>query len=132
MDRLFLDANVLFSAAYRSHSSLLQLWSRKNVRLCTSRCALEEAHRNLTDESQTRRLNKLSRKLEFYDAAVEELPRDVHLPAKDAPIFLAALEAQATHLLTGDIRHFGPYLGKRVVGILVLLPGEYLRGAHRR
>jgi uncharacterized protein len=43
------------------------------------------------------------------------------------PIVLAALEAGATHLLTGDVRHFGPYFGKKIEGLLVMLPGEYLR-----
>jgi hypothetical protein len=38
------------------------------------------------------------------------------------------MEARATHLLTGDIRHFGPYLGRKIAGIAILLPGEYLRG----
>jgi len=127
VDRVFLDANVLFSAAYRNDSSLLRLWSRKDAILCTSHYALEEAQRNLAEESQRERLRKLSEKLEFYDAAILEVPRDVHLPAKDAPILLAAMEAGATYLLTGDIRHFGPYFGRKIGGILVCLPGEYLR-----
>jgi hypothetical protein len=42
------------------------------------------------------------------------------------PILLAAIEARATHLLTGDIRHFGLYFGKRIEGIRIMLPGEYL------
>ena len=127
MDRVFLDANVLFSAAYRGDSSLRELWSRKDIELCTSHYALEEAHRNLAEASQRERLAKLSQKLRFYGAADRELPRDVHLPVKDAPILLAAMEAEATHLLTGDMRHFGPYLGKRVAGIVILAPGDYLR-----
>ncbi len=36
--------------------------------------------------------------------------------AKDEPIFLAALLAQATHLLTGDLKHFGHYFGQTVAG----------------
>jgi hypothetical protein len=40
---------------------------------------------------------------------------------------LAAIEARATHLLTGDFRHFGSYFGKKLEGIFVLPPGEYLR-----
>jgi hypothetical protein len=55
------------------------------------------------------------------------------LPDKDVPILLAAIEARATHLITGDVRHFGAYFGKRIEGILVLLPGDYLKkGAARR
>ena len=41
MDRVFLDANVLFSAAYRQDSSLLRLWELKDVELVTSAYAFE-------------------------------------------------------------------------------------------
>jgi hypothetical protein len=37
------------------------------------------------------------------------------------------MEAQATHLLTGDVRHFGPYFGKTVQGVLVVTAAEYLK-----
>ena len=37
-----------------------------------------------------------------------------------------AIGVGATHLLTGDFRHFGPYYGKRIEGFLVLSSGEYL------
>jgi hypothetical protein len=30
-------------------------------------------------------------------------------------------------IITGDIRHFGPYFGKKIQGILVLPPGGYLK-----
>jgi len=99
----------------------------RNVELCSSHYALEEARSNLAEDEQKQRLTKLSEALTLYDAATQQPPRDIHLPAKDAPIFLDALEAHATHLLTGDIRHFGPYLGKRIAGITVMLPGEYLK-----
>jgi len=126
MDRLFLDANVLFSAAYRAGSGLLQLW-KQNVTLCSSRYALEEAKINLTQEDQRTRLAQLALPIRWFEAQPRALPRGVSLPEKDAPILLAAIEARATHLLTGDVRHFGPYLGKKVEGIVILLPGEYVR-----
>jgi predicted nucleic acid-binding protein len=125
MDRLFLDANILFSAAYRPNAGLLRLWKLKDVTLCSSRHALEEARSNLSERSQHNRLGRLTRKIEWFDAA-GDLPPGVNLPAKDAPILLAAIAARATHLLTGDLRHFGPYFGKRLAGILVLLPVDYL------
>ena len=62
MDRLFLDANVLFSAAYRPSAGLLQLWKLRNVILCSSRYALEEARINLTEDAQRRRLTRLARR----------------------------------------------------------------------
>jgi len=127
MNRLFLDANVLFSAAYRPNPGLLKLWKLTNVTLCSSRYALEEARINLTEEAQHDRLAKLSANIELFEAPAAELPRRVSLPSKDIPILLAAIEARATHLITGDIRHFGTYFGNKIEGILILLPGEYLK-----
>jgi predicted nucleic acid-binding protein len=127
VDRLFLDANVLFSAAYRPGAGLLQLWKPDNAVLCSSRYALEEARINLDEEEQRARLTKLSHAIHFFDAAQRKLPRRVSLPEKDVPIILAAIEARATHLLTGDIRHFGIYLNKKIEGISIMLPGKYLR-----
>lgn len=128
MDRPFLDANVLFSAAYRSGAGLLRLWKLRGVQLCSSRYALEEARLNLEHEVQLRRLRKLSRSLQLFDASNRPFPRGIALPDKDKPIFLAAVEAHCTHLLTGDLRHFGPYFGKAIEGILVLTPSDYLAG----
>jgi len=127
MDRLFLDANVLFSAAYRSDSGLLRLWKLKHATLCSSRYALEEARINLDEETQRTRLHKLSEVIHLVEANQTALPRGISLPEKDAPILLGAIEAQATHLLTGDVRHFGLYLGKRIEGVRIMLPGAYLR-----
>jgi len=48
------------------------------------------------------------------------------LPEKDVPIFLAALEAKAAHLITGGVRHFGRYFCQQIEGILILSPADYL------
>jgi len=127
MDRLFLDTNVLFSAAYKADSGLLQLWKFKDVSLCSSRYALEEARINLADEVQRKRLTKLSEVIRLFDAGPRKPPRGISLAEKDMPILLAAIEARATHLLTGDLRHFGPYFGKQIESVRIALPGEYLR-----
>lgn len=129
MDRLFLDANVLFSAAYRNDSGLLRLWKLGNAPLCSSGYALEEARINLSDENQKIRLTKLSASLHLVEAGQVPLPRGISLPEKDVPILLAAIEARSTHLLTGDVRHFGPYFSKKIQGITIMPPGEYLRFA---
>jgi predicted nucleic acid-binding protein len=132
MDRLFLDANVLFSAAYRADTGLLQLWKLESAALCSSRYAVEEARFNLGEAAQRRRLDALASRLTLFDATLKELPRGISVPDKDVPILLAAMEASATHLVTGDLRHFGPYLGKRIEGIQILTPREYLRSASGR
>ena len=127
MDRLFLDANVLFSAAYRSDTALLRLWKLKGVALCSSRYALEEARGNLASEDQRTRLTRLSEAIQLFEAGARALPRGISLPQKDVPVLLAAIEARATHLLTGDIRHFGPYFDKKIEGVAITLPGEYFK-----
>lgn len=128
MDRTFLDANVLFSAAWRSDSGLLRLWQLKGARLLTSAYAAEEARVNLPREEQRRRLEDLLGRLEMVATPSDlPLPRNVTLPDKDRPILLAALAAQATHLLTGDVDHFGAYYGRKVGGLIILRPSEYLR-----
>lgn len=127
MDRLFLDANVLFSAAYLPEAGLLRIWKLKDVVLCSSRYALAEADVNLDNDDQRRRLAALCAKLEFFEAPPRELPRGIVLPEKDIPILLAAIEARATHLLTGDVRDFGRCFGKKIAGVRIVLPGEYLR-----
>jgi predicted nucleic acid-binding protein len=108
------------------NAGLLRLWKLKNVLLCSSRYALEEARINLTDEVQQVRLTRLATRIHLFDALSSELPPKVALPDKDIPILLAAIAAKATHLITGDVRHFGPYFGKKIAGILVLLPADYL------
>lgn len=127
MPRLFLDANVLFSAAYKSDSRLRQLWRLADVALYSSRYALEEARINLPDESGKRRLVELSESLAFVDGTGRPLPPGIRLPEKDVPILMAAIEARADYLLTGDFRHFGSYFGKRFERVLILPPSQFFK-----
>jgi uncharacterized protein len=127
MDRLFLDANVLFSAAYKPDARVRWLWKLEGTLLCTSRYALEEARINLTLDDQGRRLSELIEELQLYEPRDRPIPRGITLPEKDEPILLAAIEARADYLLTGDLQHFGRYLGKKIEGILIATPGQYLR-----
>ena len=130
MDRLFLDANVLFSAAYRAKSGLLLLWRVKRVTLLTSPYAIEEARRNLEDEIQRSRLRRLTRSVEKVQT-ISSQPLEIELPAKDEPILPAALAGRASHLIAGDWKHFGKFFGKKVMGILVLPPAQYLTISRR-
>jgi uncharacterized protein len=127
VDRLFLDANVLFSAAYRPASEIASLWRIKNVELLTSAYAAEEAGRNLADEAQRHRLRELLDQMQIVTGA-SPLPHGVRLPEKDRPILQAAIYARATHLLTGDQHHFGKHYGKRYGAVLILPLGDYLEG----
>lgn len=127
MDRLFLDANVLFSAAYREDAGSRGLWSLEGAELLTSGYALEEARRNLESDQQRSRLAQLAAELELVpEAPSDSLPGEFDLPEKDRPIVAAAVQAGATHLVTGDLSHFGPYLGRTVAGIRFLRPADLL------
>lgn len=128
MDRLFLNANVLFSAAYREDSGLLRLWRVSKARLLTSAYAAEEARRNLAPDAIARLESLLDKTDLVTEAPGEPLPEALHLSEKDRPILQAAISARATHLLTGDIRDFGRLFGKRIRGVLVQTPGDFLRG----
>ncbi len=127
-DRVFLDANVLFSAAYRSGSALESLWtSRLDISLVSSPYAIEEARRNLEHSDARERLELLVAGLEIVsDVASASIPPEVALPEKDVPILGAAIAAAATHLLTGDRAHFGAYFGRRIARVLIQRPGDYL------
>ena len=129
MDRLFLDANILFSAAYRADAGLLRLWTLPDVELVASAYAEAEARINLDPGDQHARLDRLMASVEVVPQfRAGRCPKGVDLPSKDRTILLAALEARAPHLLTGDKDHFGKYFGRVVEGVLILLPGTYLRG----
>jgi uncharacterized protein len=133
VDRLFLDANVLFSAAYRDRAGTARLWSLKNIVLATSAYAVEEAERNLSTGSQRQRLERLLHTTNVIQAGTVPLSTrpDISLPEKDWPIIGGAIAAEATHLITGDFKHFGPYFGKQILGILVVPPAQYLRHVTR-
>ncbi|MDP2821802.1 MAG: hypothetical protein Q8O52_03855 [Sulfuritalea sp.] len=129
MRRVFLDANVLFSAAWRSDAGLARLWTLKNCELLSSRYACEEARRNLPKPEQQQRLGQLVAGLRLVpDVTLGSLPGGIVLPEKDRPILLSAIRAKATHLLTGDRQHFGVLYGQTVSGVTVLRPADFIAG----
>lgn len=132
MDVVFLDANVLFSGAYKEATHIRRLWDLEGVELVTSTYAAEEARRNLANDDQKRRLERLLRSMRIVPEVPESeqtripISRDVRLPPDDVPILLAAVAARASHLLTGDVRHYRKLFGREVHGVLILRPAEYL------
>ena len=107
MDRLFLDAKTLFSAAYREGSGLLKLWNLPDVEKVTSVFALEEVRRNLDTEERIARLKGLMQEVKVLpELRQQDLPPGVDLAEKYRPILAAALAAGTTHLITGDRQYF--------------------------
>ena len=87
------------------------------------------ARRNLMDPGERRELEELLGSVEVVPTAAptdHPLFSTMELADKDRPVLLAAIGVGATHLLTGDFRHFGPYYGKRIEGVVVMAPGVYL------
>lgn len=126
LDIVFLDASVLFSAAYRPEAKFLQLWKMRDVKLISSLYAAEEARRNLEHPDQRTRLEELLQSVELAPVrAIGPLPGEVKLPAKDEPILVGAIAAGAMHLLTSDLKHFGPYFGQIVAEVIILPPALY-------
>jgi uncharacterized protein len=128
LDRIFLDANVLFSAAYLENSGLARLWQPGDSELLSSAYAVEGARRNLVLDRPRAlaRLERLTSKLTLINPPEDlKLLAGVRLDPTDRPILLAAIHGEASFLLTGDGRHFGHLYGKRIAGVAVLRPAQY-------
>lgn len=132
--RLFLDANVLFSAARNPEgraAALLAFAERGVCDLVTSPHAVEEARRNLDIKRPdlTAHWARLLRKVRILS---ESRPEGIAwaeaqgLPPKDAPILAAAAEAQADLLVTGDRAHFGALYGRKMRGVEIVTPAVAL------
>jgi predicted nucleic acid-binding protein len=119
--RVFLDANVLFSAAWRADSGLTRLWENAWLRLVTSPYAVDEAQRNLARKrpDAIARLEALMLRIEVTSALVS-LDDGHGLPPKDVPILAAAVASRCQVLLTGDIADFGHVIGRTLQGVRIL------------
>ena len=133
--RLFLDANVLFTAAHNPHGKaalIIELETRGVWKLFSSQFAFEEARRNLEQKfpEHLERLVDLQARIQL----VEHRTND-HFPEglaqKDRPIFQAAVASRSTHLLTGDLKDFGPFMNQpnQTSGILVQTVAQFLADA---
>lgn len=127
MIRVFLDANILFSAAWSEESGIGKLWERQGIQLVTSPYALMEAVRNiqLKKPAAAPRLSALAGKVEV--SSLTALLNSGHgLPEKDLPILEAAIGSGCTTLLTGDVTHFGHLIGTEVEGTRILTVSMFL------
>ena len=108
---------------------MLELGILGHWRMVTSTLAVEEARRNLTSKfpSAVSRLEILLRDMTVLPS-VSGRDCPIDLPAKDRPIFLTALRYGATHLLTGDMRHFGPFMNdaSQTAGIRITTVAAFL------
>lgn len=98
--------------------------------IVTSAYAVEEARRNLSSADQRADLDELLETVRVLnllaDPARHPEIEDSGQPEKDLPRLRGALAMGATHLITGDRHHFGHLYDKKVSGVLVIRPANYL------
>jgi predicted nucleic acid-binding protein len=132
--RLFLDANVIFTAAHHPvgrSAAIVDLARQGRSSLVTSQHVVAEARKNVTIK-YVEALPRLEATLRHLDVVPEAAPADVAwaveqgLPPKDAPVLAAAVASGADVLVTGDRTHFGVLFGRRLRGVLVLTPADAL------
>jgi predicted nucleic acid-binding protein len=130
--RIFLDANILFSAA-KSDGAVRALLRRvlDAGHLCVADAyVVAEARRNLLVKGPEALLvfDALLPHLQPIGAAARpapSMPDDATLAwlaAKDRPVLAAAIREGCDVLITGDRTHFGAGYGKRFGSVLVLSP----------
>ncbi len=135
MLRLFLDANVLFTAAHRPQGKAAFLFQALDQarpppwQLLSSAYAVTEARRNVVAKQPAAgdALDALVGRLRVVpQPAAPRWP--LALPAKDLPIWAAAHAAGATHLLTGDLKDFGAHMNRpqATAGVVIQTVGDFL------
>lgn len=129
--RIFLDANVLFSAGKSGgavRAFLAQLKSRGYV-LVADGYVVGEARRNLEAKFPTalKDFENLMKQVEASAGTCGPLPTEIapELPEKDRPVLAAAIHHQCQILLTGDKTHFGPLYGRSIEGVEIHSPASF-------
>ena len=127
--RIFLDANVLFSASKSAGAvrQLLTLALKQKHVLCADEYVAAEARRNLQAKAapdSIEMLDTLLTRMEVSPARMDsaESAAIAWLPEKDRPVLVAAIRLQCDILVTGDVAHFGRGFGKRVEGVMLCSP----------
>ncbi|RPJ32602.1 MAG: PIN domain-containing protein [Verrucomicrobiaceae bacterium] len=128
--RIFLDANILFSAGKSSgavRAFLVQLKSSGHV-LVADGYVVGEARRNLEAKFPTalKELEDLMKQVEASARTCGPLRPEIapNLPAKDRPVLAASIHHQCQVLLTGDKTHFGPLYGRTIETVEIHSPAS--------
>ncbi len=123
--RVFLDANILFSAA-KSNGAIRDLLGRLLAGghvLVADEYVVAEARRNLSARGfdALADLDELTRHVAVAPYRATRLPEELAsvLAPKDHPVLAAAIRLNCGILVTGDRRHFGPLYGSVQSGVSI-------------
>ena len=128
--RLFLDANILFSAAKTAGAvrELLHMLSEAGHECYVDDYVIAEARRNLIAKGPGA-LAVLDRLLASCHRGPVQRPDTSTsaealewLPEKDRPVLAAAIRFRCDALVTGDRTHFGVNYGKVIAGVAIHSP----------
>ena len=127
--RIFLDANILFSAAKSDGAvrELLRLTMAAGHECWIDPYVEAEARRNLEVKAPKSVIALEGLLAECHSApfrpATPEIDKAlVALPEKDRPVLAAAIRLECDVLVTGDRMHFGALFGKRLQGVRICSP----------
>ena len=129
--RVFLDANILFSASKSDGAvrELLRLILDGGHECWVDDYVLIEARRNLTAKAPDAliALEALLKRLHFSpgQAPGPELKVVNWLPEKDRTVLAAAMRLRCDTLVTGDRAQFGPGYGKVFGGVTIHSPRSF-------
>jgi len=126
--RVFLDANILFSAAKSAGAvrELLHLLLDSGHECWVDDYVVIEARRNLTAKAPDALIafEALLKRLRINSAQAPgpELKLVNWLPEKDRTVLAAAIRLRCDALVTGDHTHFGPGYGRMFAGVTIHSP----------
>jgi len=126
--RVFLDANILFSAAKSAGAvrELLHLLLDGGHECWVDDYVVIEARRNLAAKAPDALIafEALLKRLRISPAQAPgpELKLVNWLPEKDRTVLAAAIRLRCDALVTGDRTHFGPGYGKMFAGVTIQSP----------
>lgn len=130
--RVFLDANVLFTAAHNPDGKaafIIELAAAGNWKALTCELGVEEARRNLAAKF-TPALPRLVRLIPLITIVptIDTGTCPFPLAEKDRSIFLSARQSKSSHLLTGDLKHFGKFMNQpeKTAGIVIQTVADFL------
>ncbi|OGK26676.1 hypothetical protein A2954_01175 [Candidatus Roizmanbacteria bacterium RIFCSPLOWO2_01_FULL_37_12] len=129
--RVFLDANIFFSAFYGSANCerIIKAHQQKEISLVTSSLVIEESLRNIQEKIP-------SVASSFKDLLINNPPELLADPSeidpriellvdkKDQPIFTSAILGKVKYFITGNTKDFKAKELEKATGIKVLTPKQ--------